>query len=242
MTQKRLLDQHEKASPAAGDHAGQLDWLCKRALDLTLSSLALLILSPLLLLIAVLIKADSRGPIFFVHRRVGARRRVREGRVEWERCEFPMYKFRSMYHNADQSLHQAHVQALAQGQVGSAEHESATLKLVGDPRITRVGRLLRRASLDELPQLVNVWRGDMSLVGPRPLPPYEVAEFKPWHYERFGALPGISGFWQVYGRCQVSFDEMIQMDVDYVRQRSIWLDLKLLLLTFPAILSGRGAG
>jgi lipopolysaccharide/colanic/teichoic acid biosynthesis glycosyltransferase len=116
-----------------------------------------------------------------------------------------------------------------------------TVKLTNDPRITRIGHLLRKTSLDEIPQFLNVLRGEMSLVGPRPVPTYEVAEYQAWHYQRLAAAPGLTGLWQVTGRGQVSFDEMIEMDIEYVRNKSLWLDLKILVLTVFVVLSGRGA-
>jgi lipopolysaccharide/colanic/teichoic acid biosynthesis glycosyltransferase len=119
---------------------------------------------------------------------------------------------------------------------------SVTVKLTDDPRITRVGRFLRRTSLDELPQLLNVLKGEMSLVGPRPVPPYEAAAYQDWHRERLAGLPGITGLWQVKGRGLVSFTEMVRMDIEYLRSQSTWLDFKIMLATIPAVLFGRGAG
>jgi exopolysaccharide production protein ExoY len=209
----------------------------KRAMDLTLTTVLLLALIPLLCCIAILIKLDSRGPILFVQERVGARRRSYKGQAVWEPMNFRCYKFRSMLHNADQSLHQTYVQAFVEDRLDPVH----TLKLTNDPRVTRAGRILRWTSLDELPQLFNVLKGEMSLVGPRPVPIYEAALYEPWHRERLATLPGITGLWQVEGRARVSFTEMIRMDITYVRKQSPWFDLKLLLSTIPAVLSGRGA-
>src|SRR5438093_413683 len=220
---------------------GALYFGCKRCLDVALATASLVLLAPLLLLIALAIKLDSRGPVVFVQERVGARRRVEAGRTVWEVRDFPVYKFRSMVDKADQAVHQAYIKAFVDGQVESAGDAGSTFKLTNDPRVTRVGRILRRSSLDELPQLVNVLKGDMSLVGPRPVPTYEVAPYQEWHRERLAALPGITGVWQVKGRCQVSFEGMVRMDIEYVRNKSLWLDLRLLFLTLPAVLSGRGA-
>jgi lipopolysaccharide/colanic/teichoic acid biosynthesis glycosyltransferase len=214
---------------------------CKRALDLVLAAALLLLLSPLLLLIAVLVKLDSSGPALFVQQRVGARRRVSEGRTIWEIQSFPCYKFRSMVRDADQSLHQDFIKAFAAGRIETSPEVGSKFKLTDDPRVTRVGRILRKTSLDELPQLVNVLRGEMSLVGPRPVPTYEVTEYQGHHYERLAALPGITGLWQVKGRSQVSFDNMIDLDIEYVRNKSLWLDMKILVSTIPAVLSARGA-
>lgn len=214
----------------------------KRTLDVALSSLLLLLLSPLWLVIAIAIRLDTPGPVIFRQPRAGARP-VRVGRrLRWETTTFEVLKFRTMYANADQTLHGELVRAYARGAKGAGPDPEAPYKLTNDPRITRVGKVLRRLSLDELPQLVNVLRGEMSLVGPRPLPLYEVAEYQPWHYERLCALPGITGLWQVEGRGRTSFDEATLLDIEYVRGWSLGLDLKLLLRTLPAVLSRKGAG
>jgi lipopolysaccharide/colanic/teichoic acid biosynthesis glycosyltransferase len=152
-----------------------------------------------------------------------------------------MHKFRSMVQDADSAMHEAYIRDFVEGRVQPNEEQGGKFKLTNDPRVTRVGRVLRRASLDELPQLFNVLKGEMSLVGPRPVPPYEVACYRPGDHKRLAALPGITGLWQVNGRCQVSFEEMIQMDLEYIRNASLWLDLEILLLTIPAVICGRGA-
>jgi lipopolysaccharide/colanic/teichoic acid biosynthesis glycosyltransferase len=221
--------------------SGPLYYSCKRCMDVVLALLLLGLLSPLLLLIAVLIKLDSPGPIVFVQERVSARRRSRSEHTIWELRNFRFYKFRSMVQDADQSMHQAHIQAFVEGRVEPPDGAGATFKMSNDSRVTRVGRILRKASLDELPQLLNVLKGEMSLVGPRPVPTYEVAQYKPRHYYRLAALPGLTGIWQVKGRCRVPFDDMIRMDVEYLSHQSLWLDIKILLLTIPAVVSGRGA-
>ncbi len=219
-------------------------WLyfaCKRCMDIILATALLILLSPLLLLIAILIKLDTPGPVIFVQERVGARRRSRGGQAVWEIRNFTLYKFRSMVQDADQSIHQAYIKAFVEGLVAVSDADGAKFKLTNDPRVTRVGWILRKTSLDELPQLVNVLKGEMSLVGPRPVPTYEVAEYRSRHYSRLATLPGLTGLWQVKGRCQVAFEDMIDMDIDYVSHQSLGLDLKILLLTIPAVLSGRGA-
>ena len=208
---------------------------------MTLAALLLTFLYLPMLLIAILIKVDTPGPVFFVQERVGTRRRSQGGRTVWEVRTFHVYKFRSMVHNADQSVHQAYIKAFTQGHVEASDVSGAKFKLGNDPRVTRVGRFLRKTSLDELPQLLNVLAGEMSLVGPRPVPTYEAAEYQAWHWERLAALPGITGLWQVMGRGEVPFEDMIRMDIEYVRNRSLWLDLRILLLTIPAVLSRRGA-
>jgi lipopolysaccharide/colanic/teichoic acid biosynthesis glycosyltransferase len=147
-----------------------------------------------------------------------------------------------MLHKADESVHQAYIRAFVAGSLGKPDESQTPYKLTGDPRVTRVGRILRKTSLDELPQCFNVLRGEMSLVGPRPVPVYEVAEYREaWHHERLATLPGITGLWQVKGRCQVAFEDMIRLDLEYVRNQSLWLDLKIMFLTIPAALSGQGA-
>lgn len=214
---------------------------CRRLLDI-LASLALLIaLAPILLAIALLVKLDSPGPVLFVQERVGIKRRHKGGTVRCELATFRFYKFRSMVRNADASLHQQYIRNFVQGCAGENGNGTAPFKLTRDPRVTRLGRLLRRTSLDELPQLVNVLLGDMSLVGPRPVPSYEAALYDPQQLRRLAVQPGITGLWQVCGRCQVPFEHMIRLDLDYVERCSLWLDCKILLLTLPAVLSGRGA-
>ncbi|NIP28000.1 MAG: sugar transferase [Phycisphaerae bacterium] len=221
---------------------GTLYFYSKRGLDVVLATLLLIILLPFLIFIAILIRLDSSGPILYVQKRVGVRRRrSKNGETIWEIRNFPFYKFRSMIHNADQSVHQKHIKAFVNGNLNTAE-ANGQVKLVHDSRVTRVGRIIRTTSLDELPQLINVLKGDMSLVGPRPVPTYEVAEYEAWHYTRLAALPGITGLWQVKGRGVVTFEEMIQMDLEYIHNQSLRSDLKILLLTIPVVLSGRGAG
>jgi lipopolysaccharide/colanic/teichoic acid biosynthesis glycosyltransferase len=211
----------------------------KRALDIVLAALLLVLLLPLLLLITATIRLTSPGPVFFVHERCGCRRRpLGNGVVAWEGRTFGCLKFRTMTHLSDQSLHESHVRAYVRGEIAPGP----TVKLVGDPRVTRLGAILRRASLDELPQLVNVLRGEMSLVGPRPVPPYEVRHYPTDAYlARFGALPGITGLWQVGGRSRVGFEQMMALDLDYVRRQSLLLDLKILCRTVPAVLTRQGA-
>ncbi len=225
-------------------HKKWLYFLCKRCMDIVLSLLFLIITLPLFLLIALLIKVDSPGPLFFKQKRGGLRKHSIGGQEGWEISTFTFYKFRTMYHNADQGPHRAHIKALARDEPASDasnKHREATFKLIDDPRVTRVGKVLRKTSLDELPQFLNVLRGEMSLVGPRPVPLYELAEYKEWHRERLTALAGITGFWQVKGRSRVPFDQMVRMDIEYIHNQSLWLDLKILLLTIPAVLSGEGA-
>lgn len=220
----------------------------KRLIDLILTTLVLILVMPLMLIIAILIKLDSPGPVFFSQERVGARRRVFKGRTTWEIQTFTFYKFRTMKVDIDPMLHRQFMEAYIAGDetmmaaLQPNREAASAFKLTGDPRITRVGGFLRKFSLDELPQLWNVMKGDMSLVGPRPPIPYEVDLYQPKDFQRFAALPGITGLWQVSGRCATSFDEMIHLDVEYIEKQSIWLDLKILLWTVPAIISQEGAG
>jgi len=224
-----------------GNAGGSFYFACKRCTDVCLAGAILLLLLPLFLLIALLIKIDSRGPVFFTHERVGAKRQGKDCKTVWVVTKFGMHKFRSMCQNADPSVHEAYIRDFVEGRARPSEGNGGKFKLTNDPRVTRVGRLLRRTSLDELPQLFNVLKGQMSLVGPRPVPLYEVACYRNGEHKRLAALPGITGLWQVDGRCRVSFEEMIRMDVEYIRNASLWLDLRILLLTIPAVLYGRGA-
>lgn len=201
----------------------------KRVLDLSLSTLALLVLAPIFAILILLIRLDSSGPVFFRQQRVG-----KDGKL------FTCLKFRTMYHNADQSVHREAIKRFANGEALS-DDANARFKLLNDRRITRMGSLLRRTSLDELPQLFNVLFGDMSLVGPRPAIPYELDFYKDWYHNRHNVKPGITGLWQVYGRSRVDFDEMMRLDVEYAAKPSFWLDVKLILFTVPAMILQRGA-
>jgi lipopolysaccharide/colanic/teichoic acid biosynthesis glycosyltransferase len=216
-----------------------LYFICKRGLDVLVAALLLPALFPLMLLVAVLIKLDSRGRVFFVQERIGVKRRAKGGRITWELYTFSFYKFRSMVSDADPTPHQMYFKNFRLGCV--AAEQSRPFKLTQDSRLTRVGTILRRTSLDELPQLINVLKGEMSLVGPRPALPYEVLLYDEAHYERFRAMPGITGWWQATARSRVGFEEMIRMDIDYAHRSGFWFDLKILLLTIPAVLSCRGA-
>ncbi len=206
----------------------------KRAFDVIAAILGLLFFAPLFSIVAILIKLDSPGPVFFKQKRIGENGRP-----------FEMHKFRSMRCDADPEIHKAYVQRLIKENVSLEDAKpmgQASLKMEQDPRITRVGRIIRKISIDELPQLFDVLRGDMSLVGPRPALPYEVDLYEEWHKRRLDVPPGLTGWWQVKGRNRVSFDEMIRMDLYYIENRSFWMDLKILFLTPWAALSGKGAG
>ena len=222
-------------APAVGYH------FFKRCLDSMVALLMLAFLAPVLLVIAVFIVLESRGSPLFVQERVGSRRVRRYGSTVWEVQTFRLYKFRSMRQSSDPDPHVAHIRAFVEGRVDAAAN-GGTFKLSKDARVTRVGQIIRRTSLDELPQLLNVLKGEMSLVGPRPSPVYEVDAYEEWHYRRLEARPGLTGLWQVSGRCELSFEEMVQLDLDYVSRQSLSLDLKILGQTIPAVLAGRGAG
>jgi lipopolysaccharide/colanic/teichoic acid biosynthesis glycosyltransferase len=205
---------------------------CKRGLDVVGALAALLLLSPLMLLVAAAIRLGSPGPVIFRQKRLGM-----------DGATFTFYKFRSMVSNGDDRIHRDFVARLIKdGQSIAAAEGAAPFKLQADPRITRVGRLIRKTSIDELPQLFNVLRGDMSLVGPRPPIPYETAHYEPWHLRRILSIkPGITGLWQVDGRSRVSFDEMVRMDLRYVRRCSLLLDLKILAKTVLVVVRCQGA-
>ena len=202
--------------------------VAKRLMDLIFSAAGLAVISPGLLILGILVKLDSPGPVFFVQERVGLNGRT-----------FRMIKFRSMRADSDPAIHQQFLEQLIQN--GENHHEldadgKPVYKIVNDPRITRLGRLIRKTSLDELPQLCNVLRGDMSLVGPRPPIQYEVDAYKDWHMKRLYIRPGITGLWQVSGRNRLSFDQMVQLDIAYIEQWSLWTDIKILFRTIPVVL------
>jgi lipopolysaccharide/colanic/teichoic acid biosynthesis glycosyltransferase len=225
--------------PATTFGASQQSYmLSKRFFDVLVAGLLLAVCAPLMALICLAVVLDSRGPVFFIQKRVIGDQNPRH--VSAAR-QFDFIKFRTMYHKADQTVHQRYMAQLIQGQAQGATHQGVRLfKLQGDPRVTRVGRWLRKTSLDELPQLLNVLRGEMTLVGPRPAIPYEVEQYKPWHNYRLTVTQGLTGLWQVMGRNELSFDEMVELDIAYVRQRSFWYDLKILLMTLPAVLGMKG--
>jgi exopolysaccharide biosynthesis polyprenyl glycosylphosphotransferase len=198
-----------------------IDFAVKRTFDLVLAIIGLILLSPILLAIAAAIKLSSRGPVIYRSTRPGIGRKP-----------FDCFKFRTMRESADQL--QADLEPFN-------EQSGALFKIRQDPRLTRIGRLLRRFSLDELPQLVNVVRGEMSLVGPRPLPMRDFARLEDWHKKRYLVLPGITGLWQVSGRAELDFDDLVRLDFLYLERWSVFLDLSILLKTIPAVLSRRGA-
>jgi lipopolysaccharide/colanic/teichoic acid biosynthesis glycosyltransferase len=203
----------------------------RRLFDVVLALGLILLLSPILIGVALAVRLESRGPSFFRQRRVGYREK-----------EFTLFKFRSMRVDADPQGHQAYVTALIKGEGSNPNGGRENLyKLAVDNRITAVGRWIRRWSLDELPQLFNVVRGDMTLVGPRPAIPYEVAEYPSWYRERFSVKPGLTGYWQVSGRSERTYEEMVRLDIEYAQRRNLGLDLSILLKTPWVVLSRKGA-
>ena len=208
-----------------------VDLTMKRAMDILGSLAALILLSPVFVLIAAAIKLTSRGPILF-----------RQDRVGQFGKRFAFLKFRSMKVNNDAAIHKEYVQKLISGELNQdSETGSPVFKIQNDPRVTAVGRFIRRTSLDEIPQFLNVLAGHMSLVGPRPPIPYELEKYDTWHRRRVLSMkPGITGLWQVVGRSRTTFDEMVRLDIRYIREWSFWLDLRLLLATPWVVISGKG--
>ncbi|MDO9695349.1 MAG: sugar transferase [Candidatus Latescibacteria bacterium] len=200
----------------------------KRLLDIVLAGGAVLVLSPLLLVLALLVRRSSPGPVFFVQERIGKNSQP-----------FPFYKFRTMVHKSDDAIHR---QFAAMFINGGSQHSSTdkVYKLTEDPRVTGIGRWLRKTSLDELPQLFNILRGEMSLVGPRPPIAYELDLYQPWHHERLRITPGLTGLWQVSGRSNVPFEEMVRLDIHYINSWSLGQDVRIMFKTVPVVLRGTG--
>lgn len=198
--------------------------VAKRAMDLAIGTIALLLTSPILLVAALAIRLTSKGPALFRQQRIGM-----DGRP------FDILKFRTMVTGADASIHQEFVEGLIRGDV-ALDEDTALYKLTDDPRVTKVGRFLRRTSIDELPQLINVMRGEMSIVGPRPPVPFEVEAYAEWHRRRLEVRPGMTGLWQVSGRSRMSFDEMVKLDIHYIETWSPLRDISIVLRTIPALL------
>lgn len=194
----------------------------KRLMDIVGASLGLILASPIMLIVAILIKLeDPKGPIFFSQIRNGA-----------YPTTFKMYKFRSMYIDAEERLQEL---------MHLNEQSGPAFKIKDDPRITKVGKFIRKTSLDELPQLFNVLKGDMSLVGPRPAIPREVEQYTTYQKQRLFVKPGLTCIWQVSGRNNIEFDQWVELDIEYIKKRSLWLDIKLILLTIPALLGDENA-
>jgi lipopolysaccharide/colanic/teichoic acid biosynthesis glycosyltransferase len=204
--------------------------IAMRAFDILVAAVLLIVLSPLLLAVAVMVRLDSRGPAIFRQERVGRGLKP-----------FQVAKFRTMRQGVPADPHRAHVEQMIREEDDAAGTPRPMMKLQADPRITKVGGFLRRSSIDELPQLWNVLRGEMSLVGPRPPIQYEVDAYPARAFRRFAVRPGLTGLWQVCGRSLVTFNEMIELDTEYVARRSLLLNLKILVLTIPTVLHGKGA-
>ncbi len=206
----------------------------KRAIDVLGALVGLILFSPIMLATAITIKMTSPGPIIFKQTRFG-----KKG------VQFQFYKFRSMYWNTDDQMHREYVANLIKGnleKINQGDKEAPLFKIVSDSRVTRIGRIIRRTSIDELPQFLNVLKGEMSLVGPRPPLDYEVQKYEPWHLRRILEVkPGITGLWQVGGRSTTSFDDMVRLDLRYAKNWSLWLDLKIILKTAKAVFGLKGA-
>jgi lipopolysaccharide/colanic/teichoic acid biosynthesis glycosyltransferase len=204
--------------------------IAMRLLDVLVAGIALLVLSPLLLVVAILVRRDSHGPAIFRQERIGRDLKL-----------FRVAKFRTMRQGVAADPHRAYVEEMIREESEAEGRQKPMMKLQQDPRITKIGHFLRKTSIDELPQLWNVLRGEMSLVGPRPPIRYEVDAYPARAYRRFAVRPGVTGLWQVSGRSLVTFSEMIDLDTEYVERRSLWLNLKIIFLTVPTVLHGKGA-
>lgn len=200
---------------------GKVYLFLKRCLDIVASTLGLIVLSPIIILVAIAIKLESKGPVLFSQDRVG-----KNGKI------FKIYKMRSMVQNAEE---------LKEKLLAQNEMSGPMFKMKDDPRITKVGKFIRKTSIDELPQLINVIKGDMSLVGPRPSLPKEVKEFEPWMYERLAVKPGLTCYWQVMGRNNIDFEDWMKLDIKYVRERNFFLDIKLIFKTFFVLFGDKNA-
>ena len=203
----------------------------KRVLDLVLTCLILVVFAPFLLLMILAIKIGNPGPVLYTQTRLG-----KNGKP------FKFYKFRSMYVNGDDAEHRSYVNNLikAGSSYRAGQNGELLFKIYDDSRVTRVGKLIRKYSVDEFPQLFNVLRGEMSLVGPRPPLPYEYEDYADWCRKRLDGIPGITGLWQVNGKNTVPFEKMVQLDIHYLRNWSLWLDIKIIFRTIPAMLKGGG--
>ncbi|MDE5940023.1 MAG: sugar transferase [Lachnospiraceae bacterium] len=195
--------------------------LIKRLMDVLLSAAALLVLSPVFLITAVVIKCEDRGPVFFVQQRAGK-----------DMKPFSIYKFRSMYVNADEKMAEM---------MKHNEQTGHAFKIKDDPRITRTGKVIRRFSIDELPQLINIIKGDMSIVGPRPILTFQMEECSPYERQRLVVRPGLTCYWQIGGRADVTWEEWVELDLDYIEDMGLWTDLKMIAKTVPVVFSGDGA-
>ena len=224
--------------------------IAKRLLDIAIVSVVLILTIPVILAVVVAIRIDSPGPAIFSQQRMRGRRTPGGARDEhgaWSIEPFTLFKFRTMRAHADHSFHMAYMEAYLSGDeqrllaLRPDRKEGESYRPATDPRVTRVGAALRKLSLDELPQLWNVLRGDMTLVGPRPPMPYEVERYSTSHLRRLASRPGLTGLAQVRGRAAIGFEDVVAYDLEYINHRSVWFDLKILLLTVPTVLTGKGA-
>lgn len=195
--------------------------LAKRVMDVVLSSVALVVLSPIFLITAVAIKLEDNGPVFFVQQRAGK-----------DLKPFNIYKFRSMYINADEKLKEM---------MENNEQTGHAFKIKNDPRITKVGKVIRRFSIDELPQLINIIKGDMSIVGPRPLLQFQMEECNTYEKQRLIVQPGLTCYWQIGGRANIKWEEWVELDLDYIEDMGLWTDIKMIIRTIPAVVDSEGA-
>ena len=221
----------DQASRGRASRAGDRRHPASRAVDVVGAAVALVVLAPVMALAAVAVACTSRGPLLFKQQRVG-----QDGRL------FVMLKFRTMFTGNDDTLHREYVRRLLSDPSLLTVNAQGIYKLVDDPRITRVGRWLRMTSIDELPQLINVLRGEMALVGPRPALPWEAALFSPHHQRRFAVPPGMTGLWQTSGRCRLTMAQALDLDVEYVERQSLRLDLAILARTLKVVVTCEGAG
>jgi lipopolysaccharide/colanic/teichoic acid biosynthesis glycosyltransferase len=218
--------------------------LFKRLMDIAAASIGLVLLSPVLLIVAILIRLDSPGPIVYVQQRAGKRTfSFSQGKTDLVNTHFKIYKFRTMHHapSNNDAVHKQWINDWVNGKLNTTDNPQEVVKPKQDPRVTRVGRILRATSLDELPQLLNILKGDMSLVGPRPVPVYEVEAYEESHLARLDATPGLTGWWQINLRGRGTLDQMVELDLEYMTKRSLWMDIKILFMTIPAVIFGRGA-
>ena len=209
---------------------GKIYPIFKRVAETILSIVLLILMAPLFLLLTLAIRWDSPGPALFRQTRIGKRGK-----------SFTFYKFRTMFHDIDRSGHQAFLKAYVNGELASGTNGQNVYKPIQANQITRVGRILRKTSLDELPQLFNIIKGEMSFIGPRPNVPTEVEAYQEWHRKRLEVLPGITGLAQINGRSMIAFDQIVQYDIEYVENAGLLMDLKVLWCTIPAVLLGNGA-
>jgi len=224
-----------------------LYFFSKRVMDVFITIILLILLAPLFLIIAILVRLDSPGPAIYTQTRIGCKLKWKGFRYTKNIVPFIFYKFRTMYYKSDESLHKEFTKAyLRNDMAGMQKLQGGKIeigneyKLNNDPRITKIGRFLRKTSMDELPQLWNVLKGDMSLVGPRPDLPYVVELYEPWHMQRLSTLQGLTGLWQVSARNSSSFDNFIRTDLEYIQKQSLWFDLIILIKTPLAIFDRKG--